>query len=342
MPSKAIESQRGFRTRTAQHEMAHAVAEVFDHGGRLAVEAPTGTGKSLAYLLPALGRASRPGQPVIVATATKALQGQLREEAARLQSEGLLTAPFRQIQGVGNYVCARELEDALSDRESSGLAIAIALRAIAASPSGTWDDVTDDVIRNRDTRYARTRARLRTNAGGCDRVKCSRAKICPLMQQIRGLEKSPGVVSVNHALIASWVRIQANGGKAPGDVLAESRADLVFDEAHALEDSLTAAWTERVDALELQILVNSLSPRSRLMKVVALECRHERERGHPERWNKWRTSARARRRTRSRRSPPTSTSTPASQIPRCSAAASSTIDPSSEVSGKLRRPCATG
>jgi ATP-dependent DNA helicase RecQ len=263
---KAIETQHGFRTRAAQHEMAHAVSQVFDHAGRLAVEAPTGTGKSLAYLLPALGRASRKGQPVIVATHTKALQSQLRGEATRLQDQGLLTAPFRQIQGVGNYVCTRELEDALSDRESSGLALAVALRALAASPTGTWDDVTDYAISSRDTRYARTRARTRTTAGGCDRAECKWAKICPLMQQIKGLDKSPGVVSVNHALLASWVAIQAAGGKAPGDVLGESRADLVFDEAHTLEDSLTAAWTQRIDALELQILVNSLSLRSKLMR----------------------------------------------------------------------------
>ena len=151
---RTLKEQRGLRSRASQLEMAHAVAEVFDHGGNLAVEAPTGTGKSLAYLLPALGRASRRGQPVVVATATKALQSQLREEAARLQEGGLLRAPFRQIQGVGNYVCARELEDALPDRESSGLALAVAVRALATSPTGTWDDVTDDVIRRRDSRYA--------------------------------------------------------------------------------------------------------------------------------------------------------------------------------------------
>lgn len=257
-----LQTRLGLRPRTAQHEMAHAVAEVFDRGGRLAVEAPTGTGKSLAYLLPAIGRASRKGQPVVIATATKALQTQLRGEATRLQEEGLLAAPFRQIQGVGNYVCTRELEDALSDRESSALALAIALRAVAASPTGTWDDVTDDVIRHRDTRYARTRARLRTNAAGCDRTKCSWAHVCPLMQQLDGIDKTPGVVSVNHALIASWVQ----AAQVPGDVLSDSRADLVFDEAHGLEDSLTAAWTQRVDALELEILVNSLSPRSKLMR----------------------------------------------------------------------------
>lgn len=260
----ALHSGRELRPRPAQQEMAHAVAEVFDHGGRLAVEAPTGTGKSLAYLLPAIGRASQPGRPVVVATATKALQGQLREEAARLQAQGLLRAPYRQIQGVNNYVCTRELKDALADQEASPLALAIALRAVAGAPTGTWDDVTDYAIRRSDTRYARTRARLRTTASGCDRADCTWAKVCPMMQQLTGLEKFPGVVSVNHAVVASWVKTD----HSPGDVLADAKADLVFDEAHALEDSLTAAWTERIDALELEILVNSLSPRSRLMRAI--------------------------------------------------------------------------
>ncbi|EUA15549.1 DEAD/DEAH box helicase family protein [Mycobacterium kansasii 732] len=227
-----LQARHQLLPREAQQQMARAVADVFDHGGRLAVEAPTGTGKSLAYLLPALGRASRPAQPVVIATVTKALQSQLRDEATRLYTDGLLGAPFRQIQGVGNYVCTRELEDALSDRESSPLALAVALRAIAASPTGTWDDVTDDVIRRRDTRYARTRARLRTNAGGCDRTKCVWAQVCPLTQQLNGLDKTPGVVSVNHALIANWVKTD----HAPGDVLAESRADLVVDEAVTVAD----------------------------------------------------------------------------------------------------------
>lgn len=268
-----IEEKRGFSTRPAQRDMAHAVAEVFDGGGRLAVEAPTGTGKSLAYLLPALGRAGRPRQPVLLATATKALQSQLRGEAEHLHDEGLLRAPFRQIQGVGNYVCTRELEDILSERDTSSLAIAIAIRTLASSPTGTWDDVTDDVIRRSDARYARTRARLRTSAGGCDRKSCRWASLCPLMQQLDGIDKSPGVVSLNHALIASWVKLQQAGNRAPGDVLGEGRADLVFDEAHALEDSLTAAWTQTIDALELEILSNSLSRRSRLMRDIRARAR---------------------------------------------------------------------
>lgn len=265
---RVLQEKRGLRTRAAQTEMANAVAEVFERGGRLAVEAPTGTGKSLAYLLPAVGRGARPNQPVVIATATKALQAQLRDEARRLKDEGLLGAPFRQIQGVGNYVCIRELEDLLTDSDSSGLALAVGIRTVASAPTGTWEDVTDDVIRRGDIRYARTRARARTNSGGCEKVHCSWANTCPLIQQINGLDKKPGIVSVNHALIASWVKVEREGGHAPGDVLASGKADLVFDEAHRLEDSLTSAWTERIDALELQILVNTISRRTRLMKEV--------------------------------------------------------------------------
>ena len=259
-----LRERRNLHPRPAQQEMAHAVAEVFDRGGNLAVEAPTGTGKSLAYLLPALARASRPRQPVVIATATKALQGQLRAEAARLQQEGLLGAPFRQMQGVANYVCARELEDTVNDRDASGLTLAVAFRAVTQSPNGTWDDVTDDILRRADTRYARTRARLRTNAAGCDRASCTWAHICPVVQQSEGLTTTPGVVSVNHALMAAWV----TATQAPGDILTDKRADVVFDEAHTLEDSLTAAWTGRVDAIDLEILVNSLRPRSRMMRDI--------------------------------------------------------------------------
>ncbi|WP_158169779.1 RecQ family ATP-dependent DNA helicase [Mycolicibacterium smegmatis] len=268
-----LQQKWDLKPRPAQQDMAYAVAGVFDHGGRLAVEAPTGTGKSLAYLLPALGRATRPRQPVIVATHTKALQTQLRQEAMRLQGEGLLSAPFRQLQGVSNYVCARELEDVVADKDASALAIAVAFRTLAVSPTGAWDDVTDEVLRRADARYARTRARIRTNAAGCDRAVCKWAATCPLMQQLKGMENKPGVISANHALIASWVKIQQQGGRAPGDVLAERRADLVFDEAHTLEDSLTSAWTERVDALELEILVNTLHRRSRLMSDIRSHTR---------------------------------------------------------------------
>lgn len=258
----------GFVERPMQREMAMAVAQNCSTGGRLAVEAPTGTGKSLAYLIPASAHAATTGRPVVIATATKALQQQLRRDATWLNDAGILTSPFRQIQGVANYVCARELADVVEDEQESALALAVAVRAIGRSQGGSWDDVTDDVVRRRDARYGTTRGRLHTTAAGCDRAHCSWAHVCPLMQRLDGIAERPGVISVSHALVASWVRLREEGLRAPGDVFEPGQADLVFDEAHTLEDTLTAAWTERIDGLDLELVARAVGRSSRLMRRV--------------------------------------------------------------------------
>ena len=67
----------GGRDRAGQIEMASAVANAFDTGQHLAVQAGTGTGKSLAYLVPAIARAVHADEPVVISSATIALQRQL-------------------------------------------------------------------------------------------------------------------------------------------------------------------------------------------------------------------------------------------------------------------------
>jgi ATP-dependent DNA helicase RecQ len=255
-------AEHGLSERPAQREMAERVRETMINNGWLAVEAPTGTGKSLAYLLPSVAHAAASRQPVVIATHTRNLQQQLRVDAERLHELGCLDVPFRQIQGVGNYICARELAAALQDPEEfSALSLAIAARALLTTPNGTWDDVTDELIRRRDGGYARTRTALRTTSNGCDRNGCEWRSSCPLMTRIQSIATRPGVVSVNHAVIAAWVRAIRDGGSSPGDVLGERKASLVFDEAHTLEDSLTSAWTDELDGLSLDILTSSVMSR---------------------------------------------------------------------------------
>src|SRR5262245_1729156 len=76
----------GFERRPGQLEMARLWSGTLEHGGILAVEAPTGIGKSIAYLLPALLHRFRGGGPVVVSTHTKALQDQLKTEDLPLAS----------------------------------------------------------------------------------------------------------------------------------------------------------------------------------------------------------------------------------------------------------------
>ncbi|MEH0934252.1 RecQ family ATP-dependent DNA helicase [Micromonospora psammae] len=260
--------ERGYAARPSQREMAEAVGGVLDAGGLLAIEAPTGTGKSLAYLTPAAGRGGH-DRPVVVATATKVLQQQLRRDVTRLRGEGLFHAPFRQLFGVSNYVCSREVAAALESADETAdadhwLALAVAVRALAMGETGVWDDVADaDLTRGRPD-YRGLRDTLRTDARSCERYECAWAARCPLFTRLAGMRDRPGVLAVNHALIATWAKLAQQGQRSPGDVLADGHGDLVLDEAHELEDSLTAAWTEAVSRRELLVLAARVDGRNGL------------------------------------------------------------------------------
>ena len=96
-----------FRPRSAQTEMAMAVAQTIEHGGALVVEAGTGVGKTFSYLVPAL----LSGERVLVSTATKTLQDQLfgRDLPRLAQALGL---PVRMalLKGRASYLCTHRLE----------------------------------------------------------------------------------------------------------------------------------------------------------------------------------------------------------------------------------------
>ncbi|MEV5693053.1 RecQ family ATP-dependent DNA helicase [Micromonospora globbae] len=266
-------TEQGYAARPTQHEMSVAVSEVLDHGGLLAVEAPTGTGKSLAYLTPAGGRASGEGRPVVVATATKVLQQQLRRDVARLRDQGLFSAPLRQIFGVANYICPREIGAALDTPEEDAepdhwLALAVAIRGLAVSETGVWDDISDNHLSSRRPAYRTARDMLRTDARSCERQQCPWVGTCPLFQRLAGVRERPGVLAVNHALVATWARLARQGVRSPGDVLADGAGDLVFDEAHDLEDSLTSAWTEAVSRRDLLGLAARIDGRTGLHRQL--------------------------------------------------------------------------
>ena len=137
----------GGQPRAGQIEMAEAVANALSDRHHLLVQAGTGTGKSLAYLVPALVH----GKKVLVATATLALQRQLIERdlpkiKAALDKELKRDISFAIYKGVGNYICLQKMNNAANDPEgemileiSSLEADAKRLRAWAQSPNATGD-----------------------------------------------------------------------------------------------------------------------------------------------------------------------------------------------------------
>src|SRR5258706_475464 len=109
--------ERGWEDRPGQREMARLWSEALQEGGTLVVEAPTGIGKSLAYLLPALLRRVRGSGPVVVSTCTKALQDQLLRRDVPLACRAI-GAPLRVValKGRQNYLCRRRAEARLHQR----------------------------------------------------------------------------------------------------------------------------------------------------------------------------------------------------------------------------------
>ena len=112
----------GGSKRPGQVEMAKAVAHAIDAEEHLLVQAGTGTGKSLAYLVPAVEHAQRVGKPAVVATATLALQGQIVDRDMPRLADALTPHLKRRptyaiVKGRRNYVCKHKVEGGFPDDE---------------------------------------------------------------------------------------------------------------------------------------------------------------------------------------------------------------------------------
>lgn len=230
--------------RPGQHQLATGVAEAIAHGHHLLAEAPTGSGKSLAYLAPIVAAGVR----AVVATATLTLQDQLwrndlpllREHSGRRVSSALL-------KGRSNYLCLARLDgadtnDALFD-ERPGPTFAedlVVLQAFAEeSDTGDVADLADAV------------APGSWRAVTCGPNECPGATRCAhgvecFAEQARFRAESVDIVVVNHALYAAHL---AAGGRVlpPHDVL-------VVDEAHAFDRIATNALGADVTAVGLRQL----------------------------------------------------------------------------------------
>lgn len=129
----------GGATRPGQVRMAQAVADAFETGEHLAVQAGTGTGKSLAYLVPSIARAMETEQNVVVSTATIALQRQLVDrDLPRLADSLTDVLPrrprFALLKGRGNYLCLNKVHNGAAtepdDRPQDELFNPVAMTAL--------------------------------------------------------------------------------------------------------------------------------------------------------------------------------------------------------------------
>ncbi len=217
--------------RPGQQHMAELVAASIDSGRHLVVQAGTGTGKTLAYLVPAIASGSR----VVVATATKALQDQLAgKDLPFLQ--GTLSTPFdwAVLKGRSNYVCLQRLREMHADGagqlELEGLS---ATTRAELTRIAEWVSTTDtgDAA---ELDWAPTDAAWRTVSVGSDECpgkdRCPRGDAC-FAEAARARASVADVIVVNTHLYGLHV--------GSGGVILPPHDVVVFDEAHVLEDVMS-------------------------------------------------------------------------------------------------------
>jgi Rad3-related DNA helicase len=214
-----------YEERAGQRALAEQIAETLERGGVLLAEAPTGLGKSLAYLLPSVLIALERNQRVVVATCTRSLQDQLyeRDLPALLAA---LDAPLRavRLKGKQNYLCPRLLELA-EERGPEEKDVLDRLRRWSdEDPEGDLDRFESPD----PEAFRRIRARVCADPNACTAASCRRGRECFWVRARRQAAQAPLLV-VNHALLA------LSGGV---DGLLPEFDVLIVDEAHRLEGVL--------------------------------------------------------------------------------------------------------
>jgi ATP-dependent DNA helicase DinG len=241
----------GFEHRSQQVEMLRAVATAFNDQQHLMVEAGTGTGKSIAYLLPAIVFAYLNGEHVVVSTNTINLQDQLfLKDIPDLQK--LLPFEFQAVvlKGRSNYLCQRRLE-AL---RKAGIGSAEEMRMLAkvlvwvpSTQTGEWGELFMP-----DPAEQALWSKISADSETCTQDRCRfRERGRCFFYRARQAAERAHLIVVNHALLLSDIAVENR-------ILPDYRY-LIVDEAHHLEDSVTHQLSFQADQRAVERILNELA-----------------------------------------------------------------------------------
>ncbi len=233
-----------YEYRPQQVAMLRSVANAFNEGQHLLLEAPTGVGKSLAYLLPAINFAQSNKVRVVISTHTINLQEQLINKDIPLLRE-VSETPFRAtvLKGRSHYLCPSRFAMLRRRGPNSPEEMLMLARLLVWLTTGTEDE--RQAITLRGAAEAGIWRRLSAEGDGCTLGRCAdeMGGQCPFYKARRAAE-SAHIVIVNHSLLLA-------------DVVAENRVlpeynYLIIDEGHHLEAAITNSMSFRADAFTIR------------------------------------------------------------------------------------------
>jgi ATP-dependent DNA helicase DinG len=237
-PGGALSSRFGaYEDRPGQREMLSMIVDRFNEGGVAVVEAGTGTGKSLAYLLPAARWAQENGERTVLSTNTINLQEQLASKDLPLVRELVGDVRWALVKGRGNYVSIRRAllaaESQLSvfddDRSDEMRAL---LEWIETTEDGSLSDLpfspADD-----------TWEEVRSDPDICLRARCPHFQQC-FYQQSRRRAGAAQLLVVNHHLLFTDLAVRRATQNYTQSAVLPAYQRVVLDEAHNVEDAATS------------------------------------------------------------------------------------------------------
>ena len=245
-PGGTLGAMKGYEARPGQLDMLRAVTRAFNDRTLLMVEAGTGVGKSLAYLVPAVLWSFTNDTPVVISTATRNLQSQLTgsdlPRAARVLGADAPKLRWCVLKGRANYLCLRALDEYMAGgwwtlNEEERREFTRFVEWLHRTTDGDLDDFGGEDVR----------ARLSCPSEDCWGRSCRFAGKC-FVAKARDRAQHAHVIVANHALVLAEA---AN----PGADILPAYGRLVFDEAHNLEDIATEYFSyEFSKAALLQLL----------------------------------------------------------------------------------------
>lgn len=244
-----------YEPRDSQIDMLESVVRGFNENSIVVVEAGTGVGKSLAYLIPAFQWADQNEERVVISTATINLQQQLIESDIPLVRRITGTkAKAVLVKGRRNYLCLKRLEEALEEQVLFGDEEDDELTAIRKWAEHTQTGGKDDLS---FLPTAETWGRVCSEADTCLGLRCSRRNDCFILKSRREAAAAQ-ILVVNHHLLFSDLAIREAGAGYDITAVLPPFQKVIFDEAHNMEKSATSFFSESLSRFGVYRALNVL------------------------------------------------------------------------------------
>ncbi len=280
-----------YEVRAGQVQMAQQVLRALNHGDQMLLEAGTGTGKSLAYLVPAALWSVANQRRVVIATNTITLQEQLLEKdlpqlQAVLDQEGAALSSAMPnavlLKGRNNYLCTRRLHSWRTSHRLTPAELLLLAKVLVWLPTTMTGDMSELFLANATERALWLR--ICSDGATCTPDRCGdqadqgQAKPRDFFYHVRRQADQAHLLIVNHALLIADLR-------AEGQVLPPY-SHLVVDEAHRLDEAATGQLTYRIDWTWVLALLRRLTLDDMLIAQLHYAARQQEQHGVQDQLNR--------------------------------------------------------